>query len=46
MRWVTTENVVSARPGRKISEDFEMPSTIEKNDEQKIVLKIIINVLF
>jgi hypothetical protein len=23
MRWADTENVVSAKPGRKISEDFE-----------------------
>jgi hypothetical protein len=41
MRWVTTENVVSARPGRKISEDFEnevwgnlMLCIFEKNDVQ------------
>ncbi len=41
MRWVTTENVVSAKPGRKISEDFEnevwgnlMLCIFEKNDLQ------------
>jgi hypothetical protein len=41
MRWVSTENTVSARPGRKISEDFEnevwgnlMLCIFEKNDVQ------------